>query len=132
MTRWTLMRSPPPQPCGIAPEHAQHSLHQGTSIAYTSSRCASVGVQANPLIGTISCGQAEKATTQSNSARSNRQSPGLHTGGSKVRLPSACTGMFIKRFQGEGVSDACSPSAARAAARLSVQLSWYVVQPSKA
>src|SRR5262245_32849664 len=70
MAWWTLRWFPPPAACGIAQEPAQPGLHQGTSIIHPSSRCASVGVQATPLIGTISCGQAEKATTQSSSARS--------------------------------------------------------------
>src|SRR5215475_12458485 len=54
MTRRTLRRFSSPQACGIVLECAQHSLHWGTSMAHTSLRCALVGVQATPLIGTIS------------------------------------------------------------------------------
>ena len=47
---------------------------------------------------------------------------GLTGGRTSTRLPST-TGIFMKRFSGEGVSGGVSPSAASAAARLSVQLS---------
>ena len=44
---------------------------------YTTSKWASVGMQETPLMGTMSCGQAEKATMQSISARNRTWSPGL-------------------------------------------------------
>ena len=49
--------------------------------------------------------------------------PALETGGSKVRLPPATTGMFINKFQGLGVSGGVNPNSDKAVAKLSVQLS---------
>src|SRR5207247_700037 len=67
---------------------------------------------------------------ESASARRLTELPGVLTGGRiSTWLPST-TGMFMKRLSGDGVSDGTRPSLANAAARLSVQLSWYPAQPS--
>ena len=57
-------------------------------------------------------------------------SPGRVTGGSKESAPPLCQGMFMNRLSGLGVSGGVRPRACIAAQRLSVQLSWYSVQPS--
>ena len=77
----------------------------------------------------LSCGQAEKATMQSHSARRLTWLPGVLTGGRiSTRLPSI-TGMFMNRLSGAGVSGGVRPKSAKAAARLSVQLSWCPTAP---
>lgn len=88
-----------------------------------------MGQQARPLIGKMSCGQAEKAITTSISARSRTKLPGVETGGSKETVPSGWTGMFMNRFSGLGVSAMAKPISAIAAQRLSWQLSWCPFTP---
>ena len=57
-----------------------------------------------PLIGIMSCGQADIATMQSISARRTTRSPGFATVGSQSMPPSAPTGMFIQTLKGCGTS----------------------------
>src|SRR4030095_3635780 len=78
---------------------------------------ASVGLVL--LIGRMSCGQAEKATITSISARISRWSPGLLTVGRKSMSPFALTGMFIQTLKGLGTSGGVRPSSAIAEWRLS-------------
>ena len=58
--------------------------------------------------------------------------PGTGCGGAaKPSVPSAVQGMFMNRLSGLGTSGGVRPSSAIAANRLSVQLSWYSLTPSK-
>src|SRR5207237_233608 len=86
------------------------------------STCASVGRIASPLIGIMSCGQAENAIMQSISARNVTWLPSVLTGGRASTLLPSSTGMFMNKLSGAGVSAAASPSSRIAAARLSAQL----------
>src|SRR5580704_8056797 len=93
-TRWTP-RSPLEKP---------RLFHLGSHPRI--SKWASVGFNPSPLIGSISCGQAEKATRQSISACNVTKLPGVLIGGrTSIEWPST-TGIFMKRLSGEGVSGA--------------------------
>src|SRR6267378_6422649 len=67
--------------------HAVAPTLNGPSVIV---KCASTGLPALPLIGRISCGQAENAITRSISARSRTYPPGTGRGGAaKPSVPSA-------------------------------------------
>jgi Natural resistance-associated macrophage protein-like len=89
--------------CSASSEISAPSVSQASTQSRMSI-CASVGDIARPLTGSMSCGQAEKATMQFISARNVTELPGVLTGGrTSTRLPST-TGMFMKRFSGAGGS----------------------------
>src|SRR5205085_5832767 len=86
-------------------------------------KCASTGFPALPLIGRMSCGQAENAMTRSISARNRTYPPGSGLGGgAKASMPSGAHGIFMNRLSGLGTSGGVKPSACIPAKRLSVQL----------
>jgi len=94
-------------------------------ILVTQGRSArKVGIPFTPLVGAMSCGQAEKTRIRSSSARRTTKSPGADTGGAMTCLPSGCTWEFSQRFSGHGVVTRPRPAARMAAARLSVQFRW--------
>ena len=76
-----------------------------------------------PLIGFLSCGQADITAMQSASARMSNLSPADDTVGSKDVEPSDVIGIFIQRLNGSGTSGADRPITAIAIRRLSAQLS---------
>jgi len=59
-----------------------------------------------PLMGFMSCGQADITTITSHNAFSLTRSCGLETVGSKVVLPFGAMGMFIHKLNGSGIDGA--------------------------
>src|SRR5256712_1842975 len=92
--------------------------------SYSMVKGASVVRPVPPLMGRISCGQAEKAITRSISAPSTPELPGVATGSPQARVPSAVQGIFMNRLSGDGVAGTVMPRAARAAGRVSRQVAW--------
>ena len=84
------------------------------------------GCPPSPLMGRMSCGQEEKTTKQSISARRTIQSPGEQTvGRNSSEFRSSPTGMFMKMFQEpETVKGGVTPSSDRPSTMLSWQLRW--------
>ncbi len=85
--------------------------------------CASVGMWPTPLIGRMSCGQAEKAMTRSISARSATWLPGVETGGSKDRLLVRPDRDVHEQVERARRLRCLQPEVPHRCARLSVQLS---------
>ena len=83
-----------------------------------------------PLIGFLSCGQADMTAIKSSSTLNPKTSPCDETVASKEVWPSGEMGIFIHKLNGSGTCGASSPIALNAIRKLSVQLSWYSVHPN--